>query len=87
MTFEISAMKLLVILSVVLAIGSSASGFKYEFGDLSKGTIGATTGIIGKVPDVIPTPTEFFQTSKNLAAGYPFDVAFQLINAFCKFFH
>lgn len=77
-------MKLLVILCVVLTIGLSVNGLKLQLGDITRGTIGATTGIIGKVPDVLPTPTEFFQTTKNLAAGYPFDVAFKLINAFCK---
>jgi len=41
-------------------------------------------GIVKKVPDVIPTPEALFQASKNVVAGYPFDVAFRIINVFCR---
>lgn len=71
-------------LSFTLLLNVQVNGLSYQFGDLSKGIAGAVTGIVGKVPDVIPTPIEFFQSTKNVAAGYPFDVTFRIINAFCK---
>lgn len=78
-------MKLASILSVALALSVvNATPLSFGLGDLGKGTFNAATGIVTKVPDVIPSPSDFFQTSKNLVAGYPFDIAARLINAFCK---
>lgn len=57
----------------------------YSFGikDIGKSIADASKGIANKIPDVIPSPDEFFQSAKNVIAGYPFDVAFRAINQFC----
>lgn len=56
------------------------------FKDISKSAIDATTGVIKKIPDVIPSPEDLFQSAKNVVAGYPFDVAAAAINTFCKYY-
>lgn len=52
--------------------------------DVGKSVVDAAKGVANKIPDVIPSPEEFFQSAKNIIAGYPFDVAFRAINQFCK---
>lgn len=52
--------------------------------DVAKSGVDTGVGMIKKVPDVLPSPNTLFQASKNVVAGYPFDVAFKVINAFCR---
>lgn len=52
--------------------------------DVGKSVVNTGVGVLSKVPDAIPTPEALFQSGKNIIAGYPFDVAFKLINTFCK---
>lgn len=58
----------------------------FDLKDISKSAKDAVGGIVNKIPDVIPSPEDFFQSAKNVIAGYPFDIAAKLINMFCKFF-
>lgn len=51
--------------------------------DVSKSVVDAGTGILNKIPDVLPSTEGLIQMGKNVLAGYPFDVAFSIINAFC----
>ena len=44
-----------------------------DLSDISKSAADVAKGVIQKIPDAIPTPEEFFQTGKNLIAGYPFE--------------
>lgn len=55
-----------------------------NFGDKIHTVINATIGGIMKIPDVIPSPEDMFQSAKNLIAGYPADLAARAINTFCK---
>lgn len=79
-------MKLLV-LCLALTFSWHINGLSIGLGDLTKGAVDVGTGVITKIPDVVPSPTDFFQSTKNLVAGYPFDVTFKLINTFCKLFN
>lgn len=54
------------------------------FTDAAKSSVDIVTGVAKKIPDAIPTPDAIFAASKNLIAGYPFEVAFKAINLFCK---
>lgn len=42
--------------------------------NIGKSVTGVTKGIAEKIPDVIPSPADLFQYSKNVIAGYPFEV-------------
>lgn len=52
--------------------------------DVSRSAVSVTKGVIGKIPEVIPSPEDIFQAGKNLIAGYPFEKAFDVINTFCS---
>lgn len=52
--------------------------------DIGKSAIDTGRGVINKLPDVIPSADGLFQLGKNAIAGYPFDVAFKVINTFCR---
>lgn len=53
--------------------------------DVGKSVADAAKGVVSKIPDVIPKAEDFFQSAKNVIAGYPFDLAFRAINQFCEF--
>lgn len=53
--------------------------------DVGKSVADTAKGVIAKIPDVIPNAEDFFQSAKNVIAGYPFDLAFRAINSFCEF--
>lgn len=59
------------------------NSYSLDLKDIGKSVVDATKGIANKIPDVIPSPEEFFQSAKNAIAGYPFDIAFRAINQFC----
>lgn len=71
-----------VVFSVVLVQNGHCLSF--SIGDVGKSIISTGVGTLEKVPDVIPTPDGLFQLGKNAVAGYPFDVAFKIINTFCR---
>lgn len=73
---------LLYLLLVFKFYGQSES---LDFKDVGKSVTDAAKGVIEKIPDVIPKPEDFFQSAKNVIAGYPFDLAFRAINSFCEF--
>lgn len=52
--------------------------------DIGKSIVSVAKGIASKIPDVIPSTEELLQTGKNIIVGYPFDVAFRVLNRFCK---
>lgn len=54
--------------------------------DAAKSTVDIVSGVAKKIPDAIPSADAIFSASKNLIAGYPFEVAFKAINLFCKYF-
>lgn len=59
-------------------------GVSSKIGEIGQSVINATIGNILKIPEVIPSPEDIFQSAKNLIAGYPFDIAARAINTFCK---
>lgn len=55
-----------------------------SFGDIGKSVSDTARGVASQIPKAIPSPKEFFELSKNVVAGYPFDVAFRIVNTFCE---
>lgn len=55
--------------------------------DAAKSGYDIVSGVAQKIPDAIPSADAIFSSSKNLIAGYPFEVAFKAINLFCKYFN
>lgn len=80
------SMKLSVVFGLVFSVLLVHSVHCLSFGirDIGKSLIDTGKGVIDKVPDVIPSADTLFQLGKNAIAGYPFDVAFKVINTFCK---
>lgn len=52
--------------------------------DAAKSGLDIVSGVAQKIPDSIPSGDAIFSASKNLIAGYPFEVAFKAINLFCS---
>lgn len=52
--------------------------------DVVKSVSDIVEGVVSKIPAAIPTPREYFQMKKNLLVGYPFVVAFRIVNTFCE---
>lgn len=70
------------VFSVLLVHNAHCLSFGIK--DIGKSVVDTGSGIINKVPDIIPTPSALFQSSKNVVAGYPVSVVYKLINTFCK---
>lgn len=51
--------------------------------DIGTAVVEAAEGVADKIPDALPNAEEFFQSAKNVIAGYPVEVVFSLINKFC----
>lgn len=79
-------MKLLAVLGIVCSVLIAHNVQCLQFGikDIGTSVLNTGVGIVSKVPDVLPSPEALFQAGKNVVAGYPFDVAFKVINTFCK---
>lgn len=46
----------------------------------------ATIGIAKQIPQSIPTADSILSFSKNMIAGVPYQIGFELINQACKYF-
>lgn len=59
-----------------------------KFNPLHIGTsVGDTvSGLVSKIPSLVPSAETIFQVGKNVLAGYPVEAAFKAINLFCKYF-
>lgn len=44
-----------------------------SFQNIAKSAVDVTKGVAGKIPDVIPSAEDLFQSAKNLIAGFPFE--------------
>lgn len=74
---------LLALLVVVYQCAHPIESIYLDIGikDVGKSAADVTVGLVGKIPDVIPSPDYLFQSSKNLIAGYPFQ---QVCVSFCQ---
>lgn len=75
------ALVFVLFVSVLLRNNYVSSGF---LTDVAKSGVDVVSGVAQKIPDAIPSPDAIFSASKNLIAGYPFEIAFKAINLFCK---
>lgn len=79
------AMKLFVIFTIFIsALPRDNFVAANLFKDVAKSSVDIASGVAKKIPDAIPSPDAIFSASKNLLAGYPFEVAFKAINLFCS---
>lgn len=69
------------------SIGPNTEALDFSIKDLSSTALQAAKGIASTIPDIVPSPNDFFQLSKNVVAGYPFEIAASIINQFCKCTH
>lgn len=69
----------------LIVLHISVKGARYNLMDLSNEIFDATKGALESLPTTIPTPGEFFELSKNVVIGFPYQIAFELINRFCKY--
>lgn len=58
---------------------------KFNPRDVAASTGDAVIGIAKQVPQSIPTPETVLSYGKNLVAGMPIEVAFDVINKACKY--
>lgn len=78
-------MKVFLVFAIVCSLlGDNVHGVSFGIRDFGRSTLDTGIGIAKKVPDLIPTPDAFFQLGINAIAGYPFDVAYKIVNTFCK---
>lgn len=72
------------IVLVILLIMHSVKGDATIF-DVSTEIIRSAVNVIPNITQIIPTPTEFFELSKNAILGFPFPIAFDLFNLYCEY--
>lgn len=66
-------MKNFSVILFVLALYSPAIECSNNFKNIGESGFGIVSGVVKKIPDVIPSPKELFESGKNLIAGYPFE--------------
>lgn len=76
--------KFSVALFVILLQCNEFHSLGISLGDVGKSLTDTAKGVASQIPNAIPTPEDFFQLSKNVLAGYPFDAAFRIVNTFCE---
>lgn len=84
-SFSIVLFQCSLALFVILLQCDQYHSLDFSLGDVGKSLTNVAVGVAKQVPTVIPSPTEFFQLSKNVIAGYPFDVTIRILNTFCEF--
>lgn len=65
-------MRIFLLCLLLLKLFSSSESINLK--NIGKAAIDVTKGVAEKIPDVIPSPGEFFEYSKNVIAGYPFEL-------------
>lgn len=65
-------MKLFLLCLILLKFSTSTESVDLK--NLGKAAVDVTKSVVEKIPDVIPSPSEFFEFSKNVIAGYPFEL-------------
>lgn len=70
-------------LTALLFISHDGYCMEFHLGDIFSLFAQATTGALESIPRSIPTPEEFFTFTKNALIGYPYTIAYSLINQFC----
>lgn len=72
-------MKLFLLCLILLKFSTSTESIDLK--NIGKAAVDVTKSVAEKIPDVIPSPSEFFEYSKNVIAGYPFELV--SVKVFC----
>ncbi|XP_039962015.1 vitellogenin-3-like [Bactrocera tryoni] len=75
---------MIALLFIAFAVATQAQGGLFGITDVGKSLKDIATGVSKDVTSYIPTPEGIFESSKNLLAGYPFEVASSAINTICS---
>lgn len=78
-------MRYLLVILLVFKLHSTSDAF--DLSDIGKSVSDVTTGVINKIPDIIPNPQDIFESGKNLIAGYPFQQVNFNSNLLLEFLH
>ncbi|XP_037921197.1 vitellogenin-2-like [Hermetia illucens] len=76
----ITKISLLIVIIILNLITCNAAGLS----DILNSAKNIATGTAKKLPDFLPTPKFLVQTTKEIVAGYPFEVALKAINQLCS---
>lgn len=80
-------MRILLVFALVFqfySVSESISLETFNLGNIAKSTIDVTVGNLQKIPDILPSPQDVFQSGKNLILGLPIQEALSLVNQFCS---
>lgn len=69
-----------------IGTGSSSPLDKFSLGNVAESSVNTISGVVSKIPSIIPSPETMIQFTKNKLGGYPIEVMFTAINKFCKYF-
>jgi len=64
---------------------ATPGSFTDKISDVGRLGFKAGTGIISKVPDLIPTPENLYSISKQTLIGLPFELLLSGIDKLCEF--
>lgn len=64
-------MKYILLVLLVCKLYAPTESFSLE--NVGTSAVNIAKGVAEKFPDVIPSAEDFFQSTKNLIAGYPFE--------------
>lgn len=76
-------MRFLLYLTVLLFVSHDGYCAEYHMSDIISVLTHATVGALESIPRSIPSPSKFFELSKNVLIGFPYEIAYALINDFC----
>lgn len=65
-------MKIFILCLLLLKFSTSTESLDLK--NIGKSVVDVTKGVASKIPDVIPSPGAIFEYSKNVIAGYPFEL-------------
>uniref|UniRef100_A0A0A1WGY6 Vitellogenin-3 n=1 Tax=Zeugodacus cucurbitae TaxID=28588 RepID=A0A0A1WGY6_ZEUCU len=76
--------KTITLILIWLAVATHVQAGLFSIPDLGKSLQNIATGVSKDITSYIPTPEGIFESSKNLVAGYPFEVTSSAINSICS---
>ncbi|XP_031628399.1 vitellogenin-1-like [Contarinia nasturtii] len=77
-------MRFFAYLTVLLFISHDGYCVEFHMSDVFSVLTHATVGALESIPRSIPSPSKFFELSKNVLIGFPYEIAYALINDFCS---
>lgn len=83
--FAMIIMRVLVYIVLVIPLTMHSVNCDATIFDVSRELIRSAVNVLPNITQIIPTPTAFFELSKNAILGFPFQIAFDLFNIYCEY--